>query len=341
MYEVFGKDLDLSSFKTRGRAQLLQHIQRIVSMTAAVKSTVVHIDQKSCYICDSLSSTNVFRVHEYQYVKCNDCGHVYTSSRPSSSNLEEFYRTNEYWSEVTYANSETYLYRKAHVASPKYQFLRSFLKGNVRGMKWIDIGCGIGDVISVAKDDGFIVEGLELSDTSREFARQNFGIELKGMSIHDFINYPNAAPYDVISLIGLLEHVADPLSTLSKSVSLAHPNSLFLIQVPNADSLTTKLQQVFSANVYRHASPIEHIQLFTIESLSRLLSNFNLNVYGVWWHGLDIHQLFNELLIATPQYEHSEAQSLLTSIYNQLQREVDKTRQSDRILVVAGFSKPD
>ena len=95
----------------------------------------------------------------------------------------------------------------------------------------------------------------------------------------------------------------------------------------------------FPNNVYRHASPLEHIQLFTEQSINTLLANNGLEINSIWWHGLDIHQLLIELEFLSDGFMESEAAKLLLSLFNQLQESVDRTRQSDRILLVASKSR--
>ena len=176
----------------------------------------------------------------------------------------------------------------------------------------MDIGCGVGDLLYVAQQNNFRnVVGLELSNSSREFSKEHYGLDLISSTIHDYASSNEQNNFDVISLIGLLEHVTDPDSTLKSAISLSHPETFFLIQVPNWDSLATKLQCFFPNNVYRHASPLEHIQLFTEQSINTLLANNGLEINSIWWHGLDIHQLLIELEFLSDGFMESEAAKLL------------------------------
>ena len=207
---------------------------------------------------------------------------MYTSTRPTEAALRDFYTTNAYYSKTTYANPSISKERLDQIARPKFDFLIQFC-ASLKPDSWLDIGCGVGDLLYVAQQNNFRnVVGLELSNSSREFSKEHYGLDLISSTIHDYASSNEQNNFDVISLIGLLEHVTDPDSTLKSAISLSHPETFFLIQVPNWDSLATKLQCFFPNNVYRHASPLEHIQLFTEQSINTLLANNGLEINSIW-----------------------------------------------------------
>ncbi|EMO28576.1 methyltransferase domain protein [Leptospira interrogans serovar Bataviae str. HAI135] len=95
-----------------------------------------------------------------------------------------------YWSEVTYANKETCYYRRDNVAKPKVNFLEQYIDERSSGI-WLDIGSGIGDLVSVVKEKGYEAIGLELSDVSVKFAKDVFGLDLIQNTIEEFIQTNN------------------------------------------------------------------------------------------------------------------------------------------------------
>lgn len=320
----------------RSYTDLYKHCNYISQLTADIRLTVDHVAQDTCYICGSSSSKEVVLIHGYTYVECTNCGHSYTTSRPSAQSLAEFYSSNSYWSQTTYANKKTYQSRLEQIARPKFNFALQDLNSKSSTQRWLDIGCGIGDLLYIARDHGFDTCGLELSESSRDFALKEFQLTLLPYDLKDYIsNYPDSPQFTVVSLIGLLEHVPNPVDILKSSISLLEDDGLVMIQVPNWDSFTTKLQISNPELVYRHASPLEHIQLFTIDSLKYLLSLVDLEICSIWWHGLDIHQLQVQYTLLSPSFADSSANELLTNMFNSLQQNIDDNRQSDRILITA------
>ena len=316
--------------------EIMEHAQYITNLTSDVRSSVSHVSQDICYICGSSSSSHVGSIHSYDYVQCNNCGHAYTSLRPSAESLANFYATNDYWSKTTYANKNTYKSRLEQIARPKFEFAVKDLSPSPNSRRWLDVGCGIGDLLYIAREEGFDVCGLELSNASREFALEEFNLNLLPYEISEYVSSSTSiSSFSVISLIGLLEHVPNPVDTLKACVGLLNDDGLLMIQVPNWDSLTTKLQLVNPEYVYRHASPLEHIQLFTLKSVKHLLSLFDLEIASIWWHGLDIHQLQVQYTLLSPDFAASDANKTFTSMFNNLQQTVDSMRQSDRILLTA------
>ena len=108
-----------------------------------------------------------------------------------------------------------------------------------------------------------------------------------------------------------------------------------MIQVPNARSLTSMVQEGFPENCFRHMSPIEHIMLFTESSLNKTLKLTGFEPVAYWYHGLDIYELMTTLVLINQSVNDSRLNSLMLEAMNDLQQVIDDRELSDRIICVA------
>lgn len=98
----------------------------------------------------------------------------------------------------------------------------------------LDIGCGTGWTSDVWKRNGFDVTGLEPSAARREVAEQKYGLRVLP---HYLEELDSVHRYDVIILRQVLEHLEDPLAMVRKIKTLLKKDALFVLIVPNINSL--------------------------------------------------------------------------------------------------------
>lgn len=129
----------------------------------------------------------------------------------------------------------------------------------------LDIGCATGDFLVAARDRGFAVEGLELSTWSSDIARD------RGFLVHREALATLAARvtarYDVISLIGVIEHFPDPSAEMSRVARLLKPGGLVVLWTGDVDSIVAR----FLGRRWWYWQG-QHIQYFTHQSLRRLVT---------------------------------------------------------------------
>jgi hypothetical protein len=126
---------------------------------------------------------------------------------------------------------------------------------------------------------------------------------------------------------------------MSQANRLLCPGGVAMIQVPNARSLATMVQEAHPENVFRHMSPIEHIMVFTESSLNTALELTGFEPVAYWFHGLDFYELLTNLVLVNDRVQGSRMYSALMENLNQLQKVIDDQELSDRIIVCARKKK--
>jgi methionine biosynthesis protein MetW len=102
----------------------------------------------------------------------------------------------------------------------------------------LDLGCGDGLLLSLLKEKGLRVAGLDLSDEAvRRCAAR--GIEARAHSLEGKLPYTDGE-FDTVVLLDVLEHLYDPASVLAEAARIARQR--VIVGVPNFSSLPARLQ---------------------------------------------------------------------------------------------------
>lgn len=329
----YGKELDVRRLKQNVLRAPREHLAQIKKLMALFEDPAHLVAVTACCICGTKKGfREVLSVWNVHYVQCPDCRHVFLPKRLSKEATESFYANNQFYAS-TYADKEAALYRKEQVARPKIEYVQKFMEKREGQTRWLDVGAGSGETVAVLKEMGVEAAGLELSHASCAFAKEQYSLTLIRKTLAAFAQEENGK-YDAISFFGVLEHLSDPMEALSISKRLLRPRGLLIAQVPNFDSFSTRVQSAFPKSVIRHAEPIGHMMLFTVDSLTRALNLHGFTPRALWYFGMDVHELIFHLALRDPSFASHELRHQLYDNLNLLQGIIDRAKLSDEILMV-------
>lgn len=107
----------------------------------------------------------------------------------------------------------------------------------------MDIGCGNGGLLYLARKEGWQVRGMELTEKAARDIAEDQGIEVIAA---DFLEYDNPGnnKYDVVVLRHVLEHLPDPILAMRRIANLLKDNGLALLEFPNTRSLNYAVKRL-------------------------------------------------------------------------------------------------
>jgi 2-polyprenyl-3-methyl-5-hydroxy-6-metoxy-1,4-benzoquinol methylase len=294
-------------------------------------------DIRQCPICGGGEWKEAIRVHGFPWRQCGTCSHVFNGLRPSEAALTRFYEA----ADETVNHADDYTdpqvreYRKEHVARPKVEFVTKYLPTPAR---WLDVGCGNGDLLAVAKELGYAAVGLEPNTTSAQIARKEFGLEIHEEPLSRFAATGKQS-FNIVSFIGLLDLVPDPMSYLRDAARVLSPGGVVFASFPNYHSLSTSVQSTYTDHVIcRHMYPAT-LNSYTTASVERALKDNGLTVEAYWFFGMDIYETINDLQLGVPGFENSAFHRFLFQNMNTLQAALDKSEQCDKFHLIARKSR--
>ena len=169
---------------------------------------------------------------EFQIYECLRCGLQFTEPRPSKDKIGEYYKSQEYYSHQE--NKKGFipkLYESIKLINIKHKY-KIATKG-VKVGKMLDIGCGVGDFLHRAEQNGWDCTGVEPSEEAKTIAQKR--IKARIIPGNDLEKIPNET-YDVITMWHVLEHVDDIKWQVAQLQRLIKKEGRIIIAVPNYKS---------------------------------------------------------------------------------------------------------
>jgi SAM-dependent methyltransferase len=143
----------------------------------------------------------------------------------------------------------------------------------------LDIGCAAGALLMKLRGRGWDARGVEISPAA-EYARRERGLDVRSLPLAE--NRFPAARFDLVLASHVIEHLTDPAGLVREVRRICAPGGRFLITTPNIAG--------FQARLFRarwRSAIFDHLYLFSVRTLSRLLREHGFTPEGVFtWGGL-------------------------------------------------------
>jgi len=150
---------------------------------------------------------------------------------------------------------------------PTYrQFLRRFSAYTGR---LLDVGCGVGFFVKVARDVGWDAHGSEISPIAVRIGREQLGLAQLHVGRIQDAGFAQSS-FDVITLWDVIEHIPDPVSLLIELRRLLRVGGLLFVQTPNISFqlLRARALRLLGSDESRNTLEVkDHLNDFTPGSL--------------------------------------------------------------------------
>lgn len=237
-------------------------------------------------------------VSQRQFVKCPVCGLVYIVNFQDGMTS---YATDDY-----FTNKHQYTSRWDDFCLIFGAMVDEIVRFKPTG-RLLDVGAGVGAFLHVARQRGFEVQGVEVSEWASAFAREEKNLPVITGTLEDA--KLRSRDFDVIVVNHVIEHVQDPRSLLEEISRLLKDDGILVLGVPNIGSLMARLMGAKWSSL----RPDEHIWHFTPRTLTLLAersgfvplsvkAKYNYSAVG-WSPKAVIRKLINGLAVLTNRSE--------------------------------------
>lgn len=191
----------------------------------------------------------------WNFSRCLDCGFVFSNPAVDEKEIRNFYQQLE----------DSEYQEESEGRSKNFRKILLRLERMPRaGNRLLDIGAASGIFLKMAREQGYEIRGIEPSRYLVEEARNRYGISLHAGTIEDFRPHEK---FHLVTLLDILEHLAEPDRFLKQVASLMEKNGILVIVTPDIGSL--------AANIFRKRwwhFRIAHLNFFNQKSLRVLLA---------------------------------------------------------------------
>lgn len=220
-----------------------------------------------CNFCKSHPLELTLEVKGRQIYYCSQC--QIAETLPFEFEGESLYQDSAYFTEKNrYLESDS-----SHHQS--FQHILDLVVTHKTSGRFLDIGCGPGVLLKLAKGQGWDVSGIEVSKWAVEYAVKEWGLNVTCSPLQENI-FPDSS-FDVVVANHSLEHMPNPNDALRVISKLLKKGGIAVIGVPNFASLMRRLvgKNWFSL------LPDQHKWHFTTNGLKKLIEEHNLDIKNV------------------------------------------------------------
>lgn len=244
-----------------------------VTMNRKATPTSSNGEALRCLLCKSESNRLVGTDEAFKLRRCALCGFTFHRDFTTDSEVREYY--DHYYHDENLAFSA--------ITEARFRELITSFERYRESNRILDVGCGSGHFLKVAKDNEWRTYGTEIASGAMD--------QLSSLGITGFCGELQAAAYaaeffDVIYCSEVIEHVLDPFALLGEIARVLRRDGMLYLTTPNYDSLSRRLLGFKWRNI-----ALEHISYFTPRTISRALGEAGFRKIGASTRNIDPYEL--------------------------------------------------
>ena len=226
---------------------------------------------KMCSLCSAPLTKLLFEVQGYPIAKCTTCDLVQVGQSVASEELTDVYRE-DYFTSLKYSDRNAL--EKEHVR--RLTLLKKKLPSSSATI--LDFGCAGGDFINYSRSH-YQTWGYDVSHHAIKTAQAKNPDVAHRLFHEEGEVYPfDQSFFDAIALWDVIEHLENPLRTLTALSAMLKPQGYFFISTPNVGTFLARILRQYWAFM----TPPEHLHFFSRPSLDYLCHNC-LHLHLVDW----------------------------------------------------------
>jgi SAM-dependent methyltransferase len=229
------------------------------------------LSQRACPVCGEFKSrllhTQIFEqvsgvqlLDGYDVVVCLNCGTGFADHIPPQATFDAYYRD---------LSKYEYEYRGGQATQYEDRRFRESAKSIVphipgRDARILEIGCATGHLLSLLKEEGYPnVYGVDPSPGCAKAAQDLYGVPVQSCTIFNIP--PQKDLFDLVALLGVMEHIRDLDPAIEAIRALLGPVGRIYLAVPDAAHFDRNKDAPFQE------FSLEHLNFFSEASLRNLM----------------------------------------------------------------------
>lgn len=240
------------------------------STKGSVALAPIDLEYTACPLCQSDRREIPFRLAApYGVARCAGCRGYYLYPRLIESAMHAIYRESSYYAGGDSGYGDTsYRAQESALRATFKRFLRNLVKRNLAGGDLLEVGCGYGYLLDLARPFFSGRTGTEFSSEAAAIARETgANVVVGGVE-----QLPVEAKFDCVLATQVIEHIYDPLPFVQGLVNHTKPGGHIVLATPDIGGA---LRKVLGLRWPSFKSP-EHVIYYDFNTLGLLLERAGL-----------------------------------------------------------------
>lgn len=192
-----------------------------------------------CDLCGSNHIEHRYALDAFSIVACKDCGLVFLDIDLNREKLSQMYSGDYYNERTDYfqvdASADASIDNLGFDATNFNNGLELLRRYRPEQGRLLDVGCALGGFLRLARNDGWTVAGVDISEFAAQHCRERFGLDVQSGLLNE-LNFAEES-FDVITLWDVLEHFEHPLQQLRHVNRILKSGGIMLVDTPNERAL--------------------------------------------------------------------------------------------------------
>ena len=240
----------------------------------------------ACPACQSLRSRGAMEVAGHTLRRCRSCASLWVADPPAAEATEALYSDESYYAgkptmhasgdRITPGYTGHYLLDRRNVEA-KFAGVLGHVERFIAPGRLLDVGSGPGFLLSAAQERGWRARGVDLNRWAAEYAREELGLEVSHTTLEG-AGFDEAS-FDAITMMDVVEHVAEPDALLAEAARITRPGGVLVIHTPDAGAPISRAMGRRWPEARRAG---EHLVLLSLKGAMSLLRRTGYQPLG--WH---------------------------------------------------------
>ena len=210
------------------------------ALCEAERSLTTSYSSVRCLVCGARQATLRYRLTHFEILECVPCAQVFLDPVPSEESIRELFAALYTTGEGSLPELREY-YGYCFEDTPdnplvqQYELWLDIIETKQSPGRVVDIGCGTGLFLSVARRRGWQPFGIDESVEATAHARDHFGLEPWVGEFATFADH--GEQFDLVTGWDVIEHSRDPVELLRIARKCLAPGGRLSLSTPNQRSV--------------------------------------------------------------------------------------------------------